>query len=81
MAYKELKFTKPRIVKNQPKPPSKHIQTADLGTTIQFLSDNLNNIAHGAAAFNLGALGYTGHRMLKYFRGDHTASGRDAKPK
>ena len=53
MAYKELKFTKPRIVKNQPKPPSKHIQTADLGTTIQFLSDNLNNIAHGAAAFNL----------------------------
>ena len=81
MSYKELKFKGSKIVKNKPKPPSKHIQTADLGTTIQFLSDNLNNIVHGAAAFNLGALGYTGHRMLKYFRGDHTASGRDAKPK
>lgn len=78
MSYKELKFKGSKIVKNKPKPPSKHIQTADLGTAIQFLSDNLNNIMYGAAAFNVGALGATRYGINKI---RNRFKAEDAKPK
>ena len=65
MAYEEIKFKKSKVVKNKPKPKSKHIKTADLGTVAQFLSDNIGNIATGVAALNLGIVAKAGHMVWK----------------
>ena len=68
MAYKEIKFKGPTVFKNQPKPPSKHIQTADLGTILPFLSDNLGTIITGGAGVISGLAGYAGYELGKLNR-------------
>ena len=65
MAYEELKFKNSKVVKNKPKPKSKHIKTADLGTVAQFLSDNLGNIITGGAGAVAGLGGYAAYELGK----------------
>lgn len=63
MAYEELKFKDSKIVKkNTPKPPSKHIKTADLGTVAQFLGDNVGNIITGFGILSGAVVGKIGHQ-------------------
>lgn len=71
MAYEEIKFKKSKVVKNKPKPKSKHIKTADLGSVLPFLSDNLGtivNIGTGAMGVIGGLAGYEGWKIGSFRR-------------
>ena len=66
MGYEELKSKDSKIVKkNKPKPKSKHIKTADLGTAAQFLGDNVGNIITGLGIVSGAVGGKLGHMAWK----------------